>query len=554
MKSLKTIAYCLALALCASNNVCGQAVLSSGAVYDNGTGYTGDIVSLGATGQFVVGDEIFLSNYGDVVGNPTPGAYNSVVNRARLLVATEGFSLSDSATITLSFSGPALDAADPLASSGFVSLGQAVGTVTLNNSGNPVGMSEVWFDLGNLVLPPRVLFEVEVSNLPPAAQVGLPSYGVPTVGDSYTDFSYNNTFRLLPNGPANFGLSLWTDDGIPPSFVTQPSSQTVGGGASLTLTASAAGNGVSYEWFKDGSRLLGLTAPSLLISDAADTDSGDYTITATDAGGTVTSSTATVVVDTVGNPPTITSPTGGSEIRNAIVGSDVTFTVVDTPAGNTYSWRRLQNGNPVGQVLSTTDSLDLTNIQQDDAGSYQVVVSNLDGSQTATFTLNVFDGLEAVAVAPIITEHDEGDLIYIRVQITGFVEFSELNVDWNVEFNGIGGGFDPDVVTPVQLMRTVLNPAGPGLAFAELYIEEATISDNGIYSVTISDGLSVPVTVSRPITVTLDPIEFVEANSPGTVSLQYVGKKLRVVARAGRSNQRRGSPGVPEPPVDCGFP
>lgn len=91
--------------------------------------------------------------------------------------------------------------------------------------------------------------------------------------------------------------------------------------------------------------------------------------------------------------PTITAPpTGGS----AAAGTTVTLSVTVTgTAPLAYRWTR--DGSPINGA--TTSALTITNVQQSDAGSYNVEVSNSIGIVTSTAAVLVVNG---PAVLPII--------------------------------------------------------------------------------------------------------------------------------------------------------
>jgi hypothetical protein len=73
-------------------------------------------------------------------------------------------------------------------------------------------------------------------------------------------------------------------------------------GAAATLTSLFTGSGtLTYQWSKNGTALSGQTNAAYTIASATASDAGDYTVTATNSVGNVTSSTIAVTVATVGN-------------------------------------------------------------------------------------------------------------------------------------------------------------------------------------------------------------------------------------------------------------
>jgi hypothetical protein len=93
------------------------------------------------------------------------------------------------------------------------------------------------------------------------------------------------------NGGSNNGGSGTTV--AAPTFTAQPADATALTGASATFTATAGGSGVTYQWHKNGVPVAGATAatyttPGTQWSD----DNAQFTVVATNAGGSTTSSTA----------------------------------------------------------------------------------------------------------------------------------------------------------------------------------------------------------------------------------------------------------------------
>jgi len=90
---------------------------------------------------------------------------------------------------------------------------------------------------------------------------------------------------------------------IPPSITTQPISQTVLKGDSVTFTVEATGDEpLSYQWKKsddnltDGGNISGATTATLTISNVQETDAGIYRVEITNTAGSVTSEVVTLTV------------------------------------------------------------------------------------------------------------------------------------------------------------------------------------------------------------------------------------------------------------------
>ncbi|MDB6092826.1 MAG: hypothetical protein JWM32_388 [Verrucomicrobia bacterium] len=87
-----------------------------------------------------------------------------------------------------------------------------------------------------------------------------------------------------------------------PVITLQPQGHAIAAGSSVIFGAEASGGGLSYQWQKNGAVLDGATSAQLLVSNAQASDAGNYSLTATNISGTVTSSAATLSVVGAGDP------------------------------------------------------------------------------------------------------------------------------------------------------------------------------------------------------------------------------------------------------------
>jgi sugar lactone lactonase YvrE len=83
-----------------------------------------------------------------------------------------------------------------------------------------------------------------------------------------------------------------------PQVQTQPINQYVSAGGSATFSVTAAGaTALSYQWNFNGSPISGATGSSYTVANAQAANSGTYTVTVTDAAGSVTSNGATLTIN-----------------------------------------------------------------------------------------------------------------------------------------------------------------------------------------------------------------------------------------------------------------
>ena len=165
---------------------------------------------------------------------------------------------------------------------------------------------------------------------------------------------------------------------------------------------TSAGN-VSYQWQFDGANIAGATNASLTLTNAQITNDGTYTVTISNVIGVTTSSNALLAV---GNAPAITAQPQGQEV---VQGSNVIFSVTVTGTSPlNYQW--YFNGAALAQ--DTNSTLDLTNVQSANSGSYSVVISSLFGtvfSSNAVLTVDLF---------PIIQTQPQSQLAFIGTNVT----------------------------------------------------------------------------------------------------------------------------------------
>jgi sugar lactone lactonase YvrE len=159
---------------------------------------------------------------------------------------------------------------------------------------------------------------------------------------------------------------------VPPSIGAQPQSQSVLAGNCATLSVGATGTApLYYQWQWNGV----LQAGGAALSSYAACNAGSYSVVITNAAGSVTSAVATVTV--LVPPAIVTQPVSQSVTQD----QQATFSVTaDGTAPLAYQWQF--NGASIAGATLT--SFILTNAQSADAGSYEVIVTNVVGSVTSS--------------------------------------------------------------------------------------------------------------------------------------------------------------------------
>ncbi|MBW4039730.1 MAG: hypothetical protein HIU91_12850 [Acidobacteria bacterium] len=163
----------------------------------------------------------------------------------------------------------------------------------------------------------------------------------------------------------------------PPVITLQPNSQTATAGQTASFTVAATGTApLSYQWFRNGAAISGATASAYTTPATVSGDSGAlFTVTVTNAAGTVTSVAATL---TVNSPPTITMQPMSETVT---VPQTASFSVIVTgtaPLG--YQWYK--NGAAIGGATASSYTTPAT-ATSSSVPVYTVTVTNGVGSVTS---------------------------------------------------------------------------------------------------------------------------------------------------------------------------
>lgn len=173
----------------------------------------------------------------------------------------------------------------------------------------------------------------------------------------------------IPAGPAIDG----------PFIVSGPVSLTVTQGQPAVFGVTASGTApLGFQWyFNTNTALPGQTGSSLTFASVQPTNAGSYAVQVSNAGGSLTSTAATL---TVLAPPSITAQPANA---STLPGGSATFTVVATgTAPLRYQW--YFNTNTV-LATATNAAITITGAQATNAGAYSVAVSNNYGASASSF-------------------------------------------------------------------------------------------------------------------------------------------------------------------------
>lgn len=239
-----------------------------------------------------------------------------------------------------------------------------------------------------------------------SATYTLSSVAIKDAGD-YTVVVTNSAGSVISNAAT---LTI-TATVIAPAITTQPVPVTVISGAAASMSVVASGTApLAYQWYLDGSTISGANAATYTLPSASTRDAGSYTCVISNSAGSVTSSAASLTVNT--SPTITTQPT----TQTVIAGSAVTLSVNAT--GNpavSYQWRK----DGVNLNGATSNTLSLPSVTSANAGSYTCVITNSIGSVTtnvATLTVNPSSALANLSVR---TTMSSGQTLIVGAVVRG---------------------------------------------------------------------------------------------------------------------------------------
>jgi Immunoglobulin I-set domain/Regulator of chromosome condensation (RCC1) repeat/Immunoglobulin domain len=234
----------------------------------------------------------------------------------------------------------------------------------------------------------NVTFQVAVQGTPPLSfqwyYNGAPlSDNGHYIGSMETNLTITD---FLPGDTGNYTLVVTNYAGsitsavatlniLNPVITSQPQSQSVLGGATVTFSAGITGQQpLNYQWLLNGTNLCMATTDPLILSNVLVNQSGNYSLLVSNAYSLVLSSNATLSVQ----PMEISFLSGNQTVPAA---SNPQFIVgVNGAQPIYYQW--LFNGTNLPN--SDSNILTVANVQLNQAGPYSVIVTNYYGMVTSS--------------------------------------------------------------------------------------------------------------------------------------------------------------------------
>lgn len=285
----------------------------------------------------------------------------------------------------------------------------------------------------------------------------------------------------------------------PPVFISSLlSNQSKCAGETFVLSSEASGQGVTYQWFKDGNPIPGATNLLFTINSLSLTDAGVYHVVATgDCEPAALSQSCTLVVHPVTeiiNPP---------QPQTVCEGQPVSLHVDAIGSGLDYQW--FKGLAPITGATSNTLTINSVSITDDDF--YKVEVTGICSTVSSGFVHVQVNQLPAIISNPVNQEVCQGQSFIFSVNTNG----TSLNYQWRK--NGA------DI---------------PGTNSPSYSLLSASLADAGIYTVLVS-GVCSPAVESSPATlivhqpaeVITHPVDlFVCEGQPASFSVTATGTAL----------------------------
>ena len=233
----------------------------------------------------------------------------------------------------------------------------------------------------------------------------------------------------------------------PPAIATQPAAITFNPGQTGSLTVAATGTApLGYQWKKDGVDVSGATDATLALSNVTAADAGSYTVTITNAYGTVTSDAAVVTVTTSAIPATII---GHPASLTVDAGQSATFSVSaygSSPVS--YQWKK--DGSDIAGATSSSLAIDAATPA--DAGSYTVALSNSAATVTSDPAVLTVNTAPAITTQPASVTTSVGQDVTFTIEATGS---PAPTYQWQRNGVNIAGATSPTLaLNDVQLTDT----------------------------------------------------------------------------------------------------
>jgi hypothetical protein len=306
----------------------------------------------------------------------------------------------------------------------------------------------------------------------------------------------------------------------PPTITAQPTDTVVTIGSPATLSVTASGENLFYQWYKNGAVIAGATGSTLTFPNAQVSDAGVYTVVVGNSGGTVTSAPARLTVVS-SMTATAFSPANGATNLNIDVPLSITFD--QTPRVGTSGKIRIFNAAD----NSLVDTIDLATDTNTGIHAPGPQSARSIGGSSWLFNYH-----------PILINGNTATLYPGKTLAYGQTYYVTIEPGAITDVNGApyAGFTDPFA------WRFSTKASGPAAGTASLTVAADGSGDFNTVQAAID---FVPAGNTQPVTITVRPgtyteIVYVRSNKP-FITVRGADRNLTVVGYANNENLNTGT-------------
>ena len=266
-------------------------------------------------------------------------------------------------------------------------------------------------------------------------------------------------------------------------ITSQPIAVTKCAGETATFTVAATGVGLSYQWKKNGSDIIGnssASTASLVLPALSVADTANYSVVVTGICGTPATSNA---VKLTVNPRPHVTPTTNTPVCSR---TPLNFTG-GTDIGSTFKW------TGPNAYSSTSQNSSITSATLAAAGTYQFIATENGCSDTATTIVVVNETPSVITITPSSPTIDYGT---VQTLNANGGTFSYVSANVGATSNSIGAGgtaaltyyliFDVPA-TYVHINGVYVYPGAAGDVKFQISNSSGTVLQSFVYPVLASD-------------------------------------------------------------------
>ena len=239
----------------------------------------------------------------------------------------------------------------------------------------------------------------------------------------------NSTFTFTDSVTGCFSTTGNIEVVESPQITLQPQvSQTVCSGNSVSISISASGAGLSYQWFKgaiplsNGGNISGANTPTLTLNPITLSDDGTdyYCEISGNCSPSVTTNLASIIVN-----ENITINTQPIATQSLCIGDSVTFSISASGAGLSYQWYNGATALIDDTFISgaTSSSLSISSISLVNASTeYYCIVSGASpcNQVSSDFSILIVNDTPTITLEPQITQTVcAGESVNFMINATG---------------------------------------------------------------------------------------------------------------------------------------